>query len=140
MAKHKQPFNPFYAALIIVGVAFTVTACAYALLMVRATRPQDSYNAASALSPGEESTLMELLDQRGMEILGAEVLLLAVATAGAIGLDQYRSSRSVSPQRGQTQVAGSEAPGLGSNKALGPEGVKRSPGSTPSASAHEAAT
>ncbi len=97
MAKQKQPFNPFYAALIIVGVAFTVTACAYALLMVRATRPQDSYTAAAALSPDEESTLMELLDQRGMEILGVEVLLLAVATAGAIGLDQYRSGRAHRP-------------------------------------------
>ena len=140
MAKQKQPFNPFYAALITVGVAFTVTACAYALLMVRATRPQDSYNAEATLSPGKETGLMELLDKRGMEILGVEILLLAVATAGAIGLDQYRTSRSVSPQRSPTQVARSEAPGLGPGCIHDPEGVERSPSSTPSASAHEAAT
>jgi hypothetical protein len=94
VAKQKQPVNPFYAALIAVGVAFTVTACAYALMMLRATQPKDSYTAASAMSPGDEAGLMKLLDERGMEILGVEVLLLALATVGAIGLDQYRSGRS----------------------------------------------
>jgi hypothetical protein len=86
-AKRKQPCNPFYALLVIAGVAFTITACAYALLMVRATRPESS--------PFEEGALMKLLDDRGMEIMGVEVLILALATAGAIGLDQWRGNRDV---------------------------------------------
>jgi hypothetical protein len=139
VARQEQPFNPFYAALVVVGVAFTITACAYALLMVRAAQPVSS-DSADFASTAEETGLMKLLDTRGMEILGVEVLLLALATVGAIGLDQYRSSRNVSPRRGQTQVAGSEAPGLGSSCAPDPEGVKRNPGSTPSGSTHKAAT
>lgn len=96
MSKRKQPFNPFYAALLIVGVAFTVTACAYALMMVRATRPVSSDSTESVSLVGETG-LMKLLDERGMEILGAEVFLLALATVGAIGLDQYRSGRAIRP-------------------------------------------
>jgi hypothetical protein len=82
----------------VVGVAFTITACAYALMMVRATQPipSDSTRFGSVV---EESALMKLLDERGMEILGAEILLLALATVGAIGLDQYRSSRKEEPGR-----------------------------------------
>jgi len=94
VAKRKQPFNPFYGALIVVGVAFTVTACAYALMMVRATQPISSDSTLLA----RETGLMKLLDERGMEILGVEVLLLALATAGAIGLDQYRSHRQVASE------------------------------------------
>jgi uncharacterized membrane protein YphA (DoxX/SURF4 family) len=92
VAKQKQSFNPYYAALIVIGVAFTITACGYALMMLRATRPvrADSAEAASML---EETGLMRLLDERGMEIMGVEVLLLAMATAGAIGLDQWRGKR-----------------------------------------------
>jgi hypothetical protein len=96
MAKRKQPFNPFYAALILVGVAFTITACGYALMMLRATRPDSSDSSETSVAV-EAAGLMTLLDERGMEILGVEVLLLAVATAGAIGLDQYRQSRSNLP-------------------------------------------
>jgi hypothetical protein len=97
VSKRKQPFNPFYAALIVFGVAFTVTACAYALMMVRATQPMPADSADSASSLGETG-LMKVLDERGMEILGVEVLLLAVATVGAIGLDQYRSHRQATPE------------------------------------------
>ncbi|MEX2142066.1 MAG: hypothetical protein WD894_22560 [Pirellulales bacterium] len=97
MAKQKQPFNPFYAALIVFGVAFTITACAYALMMVRATQPISSDSADSGSLAGETG-LMKLLDERGVEILGVEVLLLAFATVGAIGLDQYRSHRQIAPE------------------------------------------
>jgi hypothetical protein len=92
VAQRKQPFNPFYALLVIVGVAFTITACAYALMMVRATNSERNYAAEFGLSDND-SGLMTLLDERGMEIMGVEVLLLALATVGAMGLDQYRSGR-----------------------------------------------
>ena len=92
MRKRKQPFNPFYVLLIVVGVAFTITACGYALMMLRATRPVPS-DSAEATSTLEETGLMRLLDERGMEIMGVEVLLLTVATVGAIGLDRWRGTR-----------------------------------------------
>jgi hypothetical protein len=147
VAKQKQPFNPFYALLVIVGVAFTITSCAYALLMVRATRPDASGAAGSVSLGGEEGGLMKLLDERGMEILGVEVFLLALATVGAIGLDQWRVGREQeiteadansgtvqSPRRGQTRVAGSEAPGMIRRHTEDPEGIEPTSGSTPSGS------
>jgi hypothetical protein len=97
VAKQKEPFNPFYALLVIAGVAFTLTACAYALLMVRATRPDSSVAAGSTSPVEEESALMRLLDERGMEIMGVEVLILGLATVGAIGLDQWRGNREARP-------------------------------------------
>jgi hypothetical protein len=108
VAQRKQPFNPFYALLVIVGVTFTITACAYALMMVRATRPDSSVAAGSNSPVEEEGALMRLLDQRGMEIMGVEVLMLAVATVGAIGLDQWRGNRDVRPE-GTENSPGREA-------------------------------
>jgi hypothetical protein len=107
VTRRKQPFNPFYALLVIVGVTFTITACAYALMMVRATRPDRDYAAEFGLS--KEGGLMKLLDERGMEIMGVEVLLLAVATVGAIGLDQWRGKREVRPGGPEGNSPGREA-------------------------------
>jgi hypothetical protein len=97
--KAKPPYNPFYALLVIVGVAFTITACAYALMMVRASRPDSSVAAGSNFEVEEQGALMKLLDERGMEIMGVEVLILGVATVGAIALDQWRSKRDDFSQR-----------------------------------------
>jgi hypothetical protein len=100
--KQKQPFNPFYAALVLVGVAFTVTACAYAVMMFRATK-------LTSPDAVEQSRLMTMLDERGVEILGIEVLLLAVATAGAIGLDQSRGRCQMRPEGPEGNSPGREA-------------------------------
>jgi hypothetical protein len=70
-------------------------------LMVRATQPVSSGSTGFASSLGETG-LMKLLDERGMEILGVEVLLLALSTAGAIGLDQYRSGRKPGPSEAES--------------------------------------
>jgi hypothetical protein len=85
MAKAKQRSNPFYAALVLLGVAFTVTACAYAVMTYRALDLR--------LDSATESGLMSVLASHGAAIMGVEVLLLSIATVGAIGLDQYRQSR-----------------------------------------------
>jgi hypothetical protein len=102
MAKAKEPFNPFYACLVVLGVAFTVTACAYAVMAYRATHLSNNSSVESSVLPTEESRLMTLLDKHGMAIMGAEVLLLGIATVGAIGLDQYRLSRAeTEPPKGE---------------------------------------
>ena len=84
MAKSKQPKNPFYAVLLVVGVIFAITACAYCVMAFRAVTGEP---------PGQVSTsgegLMRFLDQYGMWIMLAEITVLAVATVGAIGTDRY---------------------------------------------------
>jgi hypothetical protein len=85
MAKSKQPSNPFYAGLVLFGVAFTVTACAYAVMTYRALDVR--------LDSAAESGFMSLLANHGAAIMGVEVLLLSIATVGAIGLDHCRRSR-----------------------------------------------
>ena len=89
MAKSKEPINWFYMLTAILGVAFTVTACGYGLLMLRTNR------AASVTQPFDQQPhpLMNLLDQHGMAILAVEVGLLAVVSVAAIVLDHYRGKR-----------------------------------------------
>lgn len=94
MAKPKEPFNPFYVALLLLGVAFTITACAYAMMAFRATRLEQS---------AADSNLITVLEQHGGTIMAAEVALLGLATVGAIALDQYRQRRKDrSVERGPT--------------------------------------
>ena len=90
MSKSKEPNNPFYVVTAVVGVAFTITACGYGLLMLRANR------AAASLASEPLHPLMNLLDKHGILILGIEVGLLAVASVSAIVLDHYRGKRMAS--------------------------------------------
>jgi hypothetical protein len=89
VAKPKEPINPFYVLCAIFGVAFTLTACAYGLLMIRANR--------GLLPAGDDAAaphpLLGLLDRHGMMILGVEVAVLAVVSIAAISLDHYRGKR-----------------------------------------------
>jgi hypothetical protein len=82
VAKPKEPFNPFYALVIGLGVVFAVTTFAYGTMAYRAVAHTDE-------GPG----LMELLDRHGVSILSAELGLLGVATFGAMSLDGMRTRR-----------------------------------------------
>jgi len=88
VAKPKSPFNPFYALLVLLGIAFTITACAYTVMSFRANKldlnPQEN---------ADDEGLMNLLRQRGGTIMAIEVALLGVTTVAAIGLDQFRQNR-----------------------------------------------
>ena len=88
MPNTKQPINPFYVLCVISGVAFTVTACAYGLLMVRANRGMEV-----SMAGAEEHPLLSFLNRWGMIILGVEVTVLAVVSVAAIALDHYRGKR-----------------------------------------------
>ncbi len=88
MVSSKQPINPFYVLCVVAGVAFSVTACAYGLLMVRANRGLDLLSGAP-----EDHPLMSFLNRWGMIILGVEVAVLAVVSVAAIMLDHYRGKR-----------------------------------------------
>ncbi len=82
----KEPINPFYVLAGICGVAFTITACAYGMLMLRSNR-------AAEFAPAGEHGLMNLLDRHGAAILSGEVALLAIFSIAAIGLDHYRGKK-----------------------------------------------
>jgi hypothetical protein len=87
MTKSKEPINPFYLLCAVLGVAFTVTACGYGVLMLRANR---GLNLAAGDAP---HPLMSFLDHYGMIILGVEVALLAGVSLAAIMLDHSRGKR-----------------------------------------------
>ena len=82
VAKSKEPFNPFYALVIALGVAFAVTTFAYGTMAYRAVAHTEE-------GPG----LMNILDQHGVSIMAAELGLLGVATFGAMWLDGVRTRK-----------------------------------------------
>jgi hypothetical protein len=90
VAKAKEPANPFYVLVIVLGVVFLVTACGYGTMTYRAIAPAPREGAPH---DGADHPLMAFLDHYGMELLGGELLLLAGATVGAMGLDRYRTLR-----------------------------------------------
>ena len=86
MAKLREPVNPFYVLLVMLGVVFLVTACAYGAMAYRAISP----TAAREL---HEHPLTDYLDRNGMALLGWELALLAAASFAAMGLDRFRDMR-----------------------------------------------
>lgn len=100
MAKTKEPANPFYVLLVLLGVVFVVTTCVYGTMTWRATQPVANYEArpaedgaAVATTASDTHPLMVWIDKHGIELLGGELLLLALATFGAMGLDSLRTRR-----------------------------------------------
>jgi len=90
-----KPFNPFYALLVVVGVAFTVTACAYGVMTVRDLRATER---TAPDAPGEP--LMQAVRDHGFTFLMVELGLLAVTSVGAMATDDFwtrRAARRSSP-------------------------------------------
>ena len=86
MAKLKAPVNPFYVLVVLLGVLFAITACAYGTMAYRAIAP--------AVEPSARSSgLMGLLDRYGVQALAVELTALGAATGGAMMLDRYRSRK-----------------------------------------------
>lgn len=75
--------NPFYSALVIVGVLFSLTACAYGVMTVRGLEPSNA----------DEGGLIGFLDQYGLWILMGELAVLGLLTVAAIGTDEYWTRR-----------------------------------------------
>lgn len=88
MAKKHSGVNPFYVLLVIVGIAFTLTACAYGVMAIRAIHPSAAGKYSRDDNPAGKALLV-FLDRHGASTLAAELGLLAVCTFGAIGTDQY---------------------------------------------------
>jgi hypothetical protein len=79
----KKPTNPFYLALLPVGVLFAVTACAFVVMTMRGLDPQQA----------EETGLVLLMARHGTSILVIELVVLAVLTVAAIASDDFWTRR-----------------------------------------------
>jgi hypothetical protein len=90
--------NPFYGLTVIAGVAFALTACAYFVMALRGAKPE-----LAATSHG----LIAVLEQHGLSILAGELAVLAVATFGAIGLDDYGARRTKRARQEQSDESAS---------------------------------
>lgn len=101
MADKRSAFNPFYVLLVVLGIAFTLTACADVVMMLKALHP----DAEQAAPRG--AALLKFIDRYGTALLTAELLLLALATVGAISTDRYWMRRKTrpSPQSKQSKTS-----------------------------------
>jgi hypothetical protein len=93
VAKAREPFNPFYALVVLLGAAFAVTTLAYGTMAYRATAPAA---AAKDQGPG----LMSLVDRYGVQTMGVELGLLGAATLGAMWLDRLRTQKNDAGESG----------------------------------------
>ena len=92
----RPPRNPFYAVLGIVGFAFTITAAASCVAVLRGVRP--------VADTGGSHLLDDLMARYGTLLLVGEIALLAVATVGAIWLDHVAGEK-VRRERAARQAA-----------------------------------
>lgn len=104
MAKVKEPFNPFYILVVLVGTAFAITTFAYGVMAYRAVSPSTVTTQKSA---GQEPTsgekLMEAVDEYGMQAMGIELAVLGVVTVAAMGLDRLRTLKTKDASPGQAE-------------------------------------
>ena len=84
MAKINKRPNPFYLLLIAAGVSFTITACAFGVMTMRQT---GSFGATGYAE--SEHGMLGFLARYGMHLLIVQLIILAIATFGAIGTDGY---------------------------------------------------
>lgn len=93
MPRSLKSKNPFYALLVIVGLAFALTATAYCVMAFREVR-------APAVVEGEitapaQHPLMKWMHDNGTTALLTELGLLAVFVVGAIATDDYWQRRNL---------------------------------------------
>jgi hypothetical protein len=93
MKPSKKSANPFYAVLILAGLAFVVTAAAYGVMATRESR------SAVTGKPVTEHALMKWMRDHGDATLLGELAILGVATFAAIGTDEYWQRRAAARRR-----------------------------------------
>jgi hypothetical protein len=91
MRRSSKFANPFYALLLVAGIAFALTATAYGVMAFREARPQPADAAANESTA--EHPLMEWMSNHGEAALLTELGFLAVFVFGAIGTDEYWQRR-----------------------------------------------
>lgn len=93
MRRKKQFANPFYVLLVLSGVAFALTACAYGVMTIVSLRAAES---PDTIATGN-SPLVAFMDRHGGTLLAIELVALAVCTVMAIGTDRFWLAPTQSP-------------------------------------------
>jgi hypothetical protein len=99
----KKPMNPFYVVLVLTGIAFVLTAVPYGILLFR-SQHRDPRSPATARS---EHGLLAFVDRYGNRLFLGEIVILGVATVGAITTDQYWMRRAFA-RRAAAEESGGE--------------------------------
>lgn len=86
MKRSNKFANPFYGLLLVVGIAFAITATAYGVM---AFRYRETPRTIVASETSREHPLMAWMSQHGETALMTELAILAVCTFAAIGTDDY---------------------------------------------------
>lgn len=79
--------NPFYVILVVAGIAFCITACAFGVMTVRGLSP-DRAGEVDAVHP-----LVKAIDLYGVTALMIELGILGVCTVAAIATDEFWERR-----------------------------------------------
>lgn len=84
MTVERRRFNIFYALLLVVGVAFCLTACSYFVLALRDVRTVQLGAEATA-----RTSFMDFIDQHGVKLMAGQIVALAILTVTAIATDHH---------------------------------------------------
>ncbi len=89
MSKSRVFANPFYVALVVIGVSFGLTALAYCVMSTIALhRPE----AALEANQGTTSWIV-MIDRHGFSLMKLELVALAITTVAAIATDHWWTTR-----------------------------------------------
>ena len=119
MSKKKPGKNPFYVALVLVGVVFLVTTFCYVLMAFRAVGGHSSEQSGSRM--------LVFMDQHGAWLLGGELAVLILASLAAMATDSYWSGKNKTPSDG-TPSSNIEKASESSSSQDGGEYLDSSPG------------
>lgn len=90
MSERKKRVNPFYVVLVVAGVAFVVTACAYGVMAVK----QLHVSYVSIEQVQADASFVSFMDEHGATVMMMELVVLGVATFAAIGTDRFWTGES----------------------------------------------
>lgn len=85
MVNERRRFNVFYALLLVVGLAFCLTACSYFVLALRDVRSVQ----IGASNGAPRTGYMDFIDQHGVKLMAGQIVALAILTVAAIGTDRH---------------------------------------------------
>ncbi len=91
MADTRKLKNPFYIVLMLVGIVFALTACAFGVMTVKQLDP-------FADRAGQDAAFIEFVDKYGFRALMIELGALAVCTVAAICTDGYWMRRAAAAE------------------------------------------
>ncbi len=111
----RQPTNPFYIVLGVVGFAFTITAASYCMSVLRGIRPEPA--AAQRNHP-----LEQLMDRHGTSLLAGQLIVLAIATVGAVTVDHFAGERLRRQRQAEQAAREATAPPPGGEGKQSPSG------------------